>query len=258
MKRGWIATSVVCVAVAVAAVGEAKGPFSVRDSRLLETKDSCRTDITISRTPDGYSMGGKLQFKDGKPLIWCPGARHTWEGDSNDIQGGAIRRIESDAAKPLVFQVTRNAGYVYRGGRGTIVLADGTSVALPPGSRPSTPADTGKAAASEPQAYSGANQCPGMFVNVSFVKDPAGYLRDFKAEHGCKGEGAGVTWGPDAPIPVKEDGSYRYEDNYGNSVAGKVTERGARGRFTGGVSIKCKKSGRFTPMCKNWRAAPQK
>ena len=111
--------------------------------------------------------------------------------------------------------------------------------------------------ASEPVTYSGTTNCKGMFVKVSFVKHPDGYIRSFKAEHGCKGEDVAATWSPGSDIEVKSNGTFAHDDGNGNSVSGKITKKGAKGKFAGGVAINCKKSNKFRKMCMTWRVTTE-
>lgn len=111
---------------------EAAAPFAITDERLkgADGPDPCSTDITLNKEGNGYRTEGLLHRERGKFWTFCPGARHKWKGVSTDVEG-AIQRIDSDADDPLVFEIDKQRGYVYRQGKGTVVLADGTSVSLP-------------------------------------------------------------------------------------------------------------------------------
>jgi mannose-6-phosphate isomerase-like protein (cupin superfamily) len=106
--------------------------FVIEDSRLtVEVTEHCVTNAEIWKDGKDYRAAGNLERAGGKFLLWCRGARHTWKGISEDIQGGAIRKIESDSVDPLVF-ILKDDGYVYERGKGRVTLGDGTEVDLPP------------------------------------------------------------------------------------------------------------------------------
>jgi hypothetical protein len=153
------AMTMVTLLLAATSVSAAPKKLAIDDPRLRETTTPCRTDVSISAASDGYRLGGDVQWAAGKALLWCPGARHTWKGTSRDVQGGALKLIESDPDAPLVFEVTARGGYVYKEGAGKVVLADGTTVELPSGARK-------RAAADEPAASSG-----GTLVEVGKTAD---------------------------------------------------------------------------------------
>jgi hypothetical protein len=90
----------------------------------------CLVDAKLQTVGDGYSVRGHVERRDGVDLLFCEGARHEWDGRSEDIQGVFVR-IVSSAADPLVFEVTPK-GYHYVRGRGLVQLKDGTIVLLAP------------------------------------------------------------------------------------------------------------------------------
>jgi hypothetical protein len=73
------------------------------------------------------SVLGNLTIINGKIVLFCYGAKHTWKG--NITYAGYT--FASDPNDPLQFQVTRDKGYVYIKGKGTVTMRDGTVVELP-------------------------------------------------------------------------------------------------------------------------------
>ncbi|MFZ2098056.1 MAG: hypothetical protein WAV05_15595, partial [Anaerolineales bacterium] len=74
-----------------------------------------------------FSVGGTISMRDGRFTLWCYGAKHTWIGTLSY----AGYTFASDGNDPLQFVVTKNQGYVYVGGKGTVKSPDGTVVTLP-------------------------------------------------------------------------------------------------------------------------------
>jgi hypothetical protein len=69
--------------------------------------------------------GLALRVIDGKDTLWGSGSKHTWLGKNNSVFGYTI---SSDEAEPLQFIVTRDRGYVYLQGKGSITPADGERI----------------------------------------------------------------------------------------------------------------------------------
>lgn len=112
-------------------------PYVLTDSELLEPGGTrpCVTDATLGSSAKGYTLQGRLDVQDGKPRIFCVGARHTWAaGRSVSIREGVIAELVSSATDPLTFVIEAGGRYVYRGGTGWLVTSKGTRVLLPPGS----------------------------------------------------------------------------------------------------------------------------
>jgi len=111
----------------------AQEPFVIKDKRLLDASgpDPCHTDVEIRTSIDqGYRVKGRVEVLGGKLGMWCNGAKHTWIGKHENIEG-AITTLESDKDDPLQFRVDKNRGYVYVKGKGSLVMPDGKSIKLP-------------------------------------------------------------------------------------------------------------------------------
>lgn len=110
-------------------------PFAIRDERFVDWSFSgtATTDIGLKDNGDilvGVSPGTRvatLQFFDGYPVLFGHGSRHTLIGRVN-LHGYVF---DSDKDEPLLFEVDRDLGYVYRGGKGRVTPPDRASVALP-------------------------------------------------------------------------------------------------------------------------------
>lgn len=70
---------------------------------------------------------GSVTIKKGRIVIFCYEAKHTWIGTLTY----AGYTFTSDKDNPLQFQVTKNQGYVYIKGKGSVKTPDGTVVELP-------------------------------------------------------------------------------------------------------------------------------
>jgi tetratricopeptide (TPR) repeat protein len=105
-------------------------PFAIRD-KIFESE--CIRDCDIeaeiyNAEGDTYEFRGKtLVVCNNKTTPFCYGARHTWVGRLDF--GGYI--FDSDKDDPLQFMVTRDKGYVYIKGKGTVTMPDRTVVVLP-------------------------------------------------------------------------------------------------------------------------------
>ncbi len=96
----------------------------------LDTREKCNTNVTITGVNDkGFKVGGTLSMHNDQFVLWCPGARHTWEGTLSS-EGYTF---ESDASDPLVFVVDPQGGYEYVGGQGKVTQPDGKVVNLSSG-----------------------------------------------------------------------------------------------------------------------------
>ena len=109
-------------------------PFAIEDDRLFDSSvpGMCSTDTKMESKKGEYLVlaGGYVERINGKFRLWCNGAKHTWIGKNEDIEG-AIAIIDSDKDDPLQFRVDRNKGYVYVKGTGVVTMPDGRSVKLP-------------------------------------------------------------------------------------------------------------------------------
>ncbi len=99
------------------------------DAFAADYEGECTTDARIvSVEGDLFSMDGwSITIIDGRPRLWCYGAKHTWVGELTY----AGYTFASDDNDPLQFTVDEEKGYVYIAGKGTVTLPDGTSVTLP-------------------------------------------------------------------------------------------------------------------------------
>jgi len=112
---------------------QAQGPFVISDKRLrqLSGPDPCRTDAEITASSSqGYQTRGMVERFGGQFHLWCNGAKHTWIGRHENIQG-AIALIDSDKENPLQFKIDKEKGYVYQKGKGTVTMSDGKVIKLP-------------------------------------------------------------------------------------------------------------------------------
>lgn len=109
---------------------DVQGPFAIRD-KMFESEciRDCDIEVEIFKAEgESYEFRGKtLVVCKNKMTPFCYGARHTWVGRLNF--GGYT--FDSDKDDPLQFMVTRDKGYVYIKGKGTVTMPDGTTVLLP-------------------------------------------------------------------------------------------------------------------------------
>jgi hypothetical protein len=88
----------------------------------LDTDQDCSTDAIITGSDSsGLEVSGTLSMINNNFVLWCPGAKHTWQGTLT-YEG---YNFASDLDNPLQFTVTVN-GYVYLGGSGSVTAPDGT------------------------------------------------------------------------------------------------------------------------------------
>jgi hypothetical protein len=94
----------------------------------LDTEASCTTDATIVGADDqGFKASGTISMRAGVFALWCPGARHAWEGTLSSMG----YTFASDAAQPLRFVVNADGSYTFIGGKGIVTQPDGQDVVLP-------------------------------------------------------------------------------------------------------------------------------
>jgi hypothetical protein len=103
--------------------------FILTDSAFeASLKDTCNTDVRITEVNGtSLSVSGTISMRNGKFVIWCYGAKHTWVGTLTY----ADYTFASDAADPLQFIIDKNRGYVYLSGKGSVTAPDGTVTDLP-------------------------------------------------------------------------------------------------------------------------------
>lgn len=114
--------------------------------------------------------------------------------------------------------------------------------------------------AAESQASTGANyrgvtKCEGMQVEVSFSHDEVqSMIHDFTSSQSClQGKGA-VRWEAKKGLPVGPDGTFKYKDEHGNSVTGKIASGKASGDLKDGMGISIVCGDASHPFCKSWTA----
>ena len=108
--------------------------FFAIQSEDFDQREACLepTVLEISREA-GHSnlsikvVSGSLTIKRGQFIVFCYEAMHIWVGTAT-YSGYTFASDEGD---PLQFQVTRDRGYVYLQGKGTVRMPDGTVVHLP-------------------------------------------------------------------------------------------------------------------------------
>ncbi len=112
--------------------------FVITDPAFSATyKSDCDTDVTINAVQGtSFDVSGTLSNRNGKWVLWCYGAKHTWIGKLTY----AGYTFASDRTDPLQFRVDASRGYVYLGGKGTIRFPNGKVTTLPLGANTSTPA----------------------------------------------------------------------------------------------------------------------
>ncbi len=98
----------------------------------METKS--KVTIEAERGSDSVvKVGGTIEMDASvKSMVWNPGAEHTLIGTvrlaPKPIDKPFI--FESDLINPLVFQVDRYSGYIYKGGLGIVTYPDGEMIRL--------------------------------------------------------------------------------------------------------------------------------
>lgn len=104
--------------------------FHIEDDFCFDSRESCGSNISLSKVEGGYMVGGSCEYRNGKPLIWCDNAMHTWIGKSENV-AERFKLIESDEKDPLRFEVNREFCYIYRGGKGVVILSTGKFYIFP-------------------------------------------------------------------------------------------------------------------------------
>jgi len=122
---------VVCYIIFITVACNAEDQFVIKDEKFqAQVKEECMINVEFwmehGKLATG-ARGGVLPIRDGKPVIWCHGAKHKWIGKIT--YKGYV--FDSDKENPLQFRVDKDKGYVYVGGRGTVTLPDGRVVKLP-------------------------------------------------------------------------------------------------------------------------------
>lgn len=105
--------------------------YAIADfTKVVEGSMSTQMDVSLQEAAGtgALSVNGHLEFDPaaGKLMTWYSGARHTLIGNLK-ILGYSFY---SDPADPLVFQVSRESGYVYEKGRGVVLTPDMEEVDL--------------------------------------------------------------------------------------------------------------------------------
>lgn len=85
------------------------------------SQEAGRSDLSIK------VVSGSLTIKKNRSVVFCYEAKHVWIGTA--VYEGYT--FISDKDNPLQFQVTRDRGYVYLHGKGTVKMPNGTVVDLP-------------------------------------------------------------------------------------------------------------------------------
>lgn len=120
-------------------------PFAIRTADFEASyKGDCETDAEITNTGGkGFEASGTFSIRDGRFVLWCWGAKHTWLGTLTY----AGYTFVSGKTAPLQFTVTADRGYLHTGGKGTVTLPNGSTVTLSVGATQATiPASSAPAA----------------------------------------------------------------------------------------------------------------
>ncbi len=94
-------------------------------------KSECRTHVDIIGIKGNtLRVGGSnasIAFGKNEFILFCYGAKHAWRGRIS--YAGYI--FDSSRDSPLEFEVTKDNGYVYIKGEGTVTGPDGKTIRLP-------------------------------------------------------------------------------------------------------------------------------
>lgn len=107
--------------------------FAIRSADFDEGETCFEQNVEIEiLSAKGNSLefrvvSGSVTIKKGRIVIFCYEAKHTWIGTLTY----AGYTFTSDKDNPLQFQVTKNQGYMYIKGKGSVKTPDGTVVELP-------------------------------------------------------------------------------------------------------------------------------
>ena len=98
-------------------------PFIIQDAKFQKYQKQCSTNVNFTAVSgDSFTLtGGPIGVINGKLVLFCYGAKHTWLGTLTY----AGYTFASDSNSPLQFTVTPE-GYQYISGTGTVTLPDGT------------------------------------------------------------------------------------------------------------------------------------
>lgn len=245
-----------------AQTAQAKEPFAIKDKRLLELSgpDPCHTDAKITASSSqGYYMGGIIHVDGGQIHLWCNGAKHTWIGRHENIQG-VIALIDSDKENPLQFKIDKEKGYVYQKGKGTVTMSDGKVIKLPisvgVGLKDSiTPSrSTTLDLAGE---WEGTVNWQGIIFTITFsLTENKREITNLKVIYECaKGVGK-IAATLTKPVTILEDNTFNFVAGQGSSgTATFVSEEYAEGSYKAPFSMKCgddflKISGKWTAQKK--------
>jgi len=108
--------------VASDSVGEAQAKMVI-DATSQFTATITRRPSDIGRFAPSSEVATQQDV-----LLWCNGAIHTWIGKFS--YGGYV--FDSSETAPLQFKVTKESGYVYVGGKGSVTGPKGKAIRLPP------------------------------------------------------------------------------------------------------------------------------
>jgi hypothetical protein len=106
----------------------AQEPFAIKHEKFKpDYEGTCNTDVKVASVEgDGLYVLGKISIRDGYHTLWCYGAKHIWIGKLS--YAGYI--FDSDKKYPLQFTVSKDKGYLFLKGKGTVTTPKGKIVKL--------------------------------------------------------------------------------------------------------------------------------
>lgn len=201
---------------------------------------NCNGEIKLTKVEGGYMCSGIVEYKNGNPLIWCSGNTHIWEGISYSVEN-FFKSVESEKDNPLTFFIHRDSGYVYRSGKGKIILPSGQVYVFPP----IAPIDTTIGSKLDIAGiWEGKGEFKGTKYNIKFsVKKNKKYLDSLVIHYDCKKGKGGLTSIMKLPINITRTDSFYFSTGaIGCKGTGKfISESQAEGLFEEPLNLICDK-----------------
>ncbi|MDQ7815752.1 MAG: hypothetical protein RDU14_01910 [Melioribacteraceae bacterium] len=201
---------------------------------------NCNGEIKLSKVEGGYMCGGEVEFRNGNPLIWCSGNTHIWEGTSYSVEN-FFKSVESDKDSPLTFFIHSDSGYVYRSGKGKIILPSGKEYIFPP----IPPIDTTIGSKLDIAGlWEGQGEIKGVKYNIKFsVKKNKKFMDSLVINYDCKKGKGGLTSTMKLPISIACTDSFYFSTGAtGSKGNGKfISESQAEGSFEEPLNLICDK-----------------
>lgn len=236
---------------------EAQEPFSIKDKRLLQASgpDPCHTDAQIHTSGSkGYQVGGMVEIFNGQPYLWCNGAKHTWIGRHENIEG-AIAVIDSSKDEPLQFKVDKEKGYVYQKGKGTVTLLDGKVVQLPVGLDVAPPPKVSSSALLNVAGdWEGSSSWKGIRFTITLsVPENSREINSLKVTSECTEGTGGMSATLTQPVMIQTDNNFDFTAGQGSKGTGRfVSEDSVEGTYKAPLSMKC--GNQFVEISGKWTA----